>query len=47
MKYYDLNYEGELKDYIGNRFEHNKDGSIELTQPRMIDRVLNIVSLDP
>jgi hypothetical protein len=44
---YDLTDEGTLKDYLGTRFERRKDGSIELTQPRMIDRVLQIVGLDP
>jgi hypothetical protein len=33
----------ELKD----RFERKPDGSLELTQPKMIDRVLRIVGLDP
>ena len=45
---YDLTDDGELKDYLGTRFARNSaNGTIELTQPRMIDRVLRIVGLDP
>ena len=47
MKYYNLTGKGEIKDYIENCFEHNKDGLIEFAQPRMIDRVLNIIGLYP
>ena len=42
---FDLTDDGILKDYLGTRFERHKDGSIELTQPKMIDRVLEIVGL--
>lgn len=44
---YTLTDEGELQDYLGTRFRHLPDKSIELTQPRMIERVLKIVGLDP
>ena len=47
MKDCKLTYERELNDYLGTRFECNKYGWIELTQPRMIDGVLNIVGIDP
>ena len=43
---FDLTDEGILKDYLGTRFERRKDGSIELTMPRMIDRALKMLNLD-
>jgi len=46
QKDYALTDDGELKDYLGTRFVRQEDGSIELTQPRMIERVLQIVGLD-
>jgi hypothetical protein len=36
-----------LKDYLGTRFEPHVDGSISLTQPKMIERVLQVVGLNP
>jgi hypothetical protein len=44
---YDLTDDGELKDYLGTQFVKNNDGSITLTQPRMVDRILHMVGLDP
>ena len=46
QKDYDLTNDGNLKDYLGNRFDRQKDGTITLTQPCMIDRVFKIVGLD-
>jgi len=46
MEGFDLTDDGELKDYLGTRFVKHPDGSIELTQPQMIDRILGIVGLD-
>ena len=46
QKDFDLTDDGELKDYIGTRFEYHNDGSITLTQPRMIEHLLAIVGLD-
>jgi hypothetical protein len=40
-----LTDDGELKDYLGTRFTKHADGSIELSQPRMIERILSIVGL--
>ena len=37
---YNLTDDGELKDYLRTRFTKLPDGSIELSQPRMIERVL-------
>ena len=37
---FDLTDDRILKDYLGTHFECHKDGSIKLTQPKMIDRVL-------
>ena len=36
---------GPLKDYLGTCFVCNKDGSLEMSQPKMIERVLDIVGL--
>ena len=44
---YDLTDNGDLKDYLGTRFERHKDGSVTLTQPRLMERVFNIVGIDP
>jgi hypothetical protein len=33
-----LTDEGDLKDYLGVRITRHRDGSVELTQPRMIER---------
>ena len=43
---FDMTDEGDLNDYLGTRFDRKSDGSVELTQPRMIERVLDIVSLN-
>ena len=43
---YSLTDDGPLKDYLGTRFVRNDDGSIEMTQPKMIERVLDIVGLN-
>jgi hypothetical protein len=42
---YDLTDDGELQDYLGTRFTKHPNGSIELTQPRMIQRILDMVGL--
>lgn len=47
MKDYKLTDEGELKDYLGTRFVHGADGSITLTQPRTIERILEMLGLNP
>ena len=43
---YDLTDDGELQDYIGTRFQRHTNGSVTLSQPRMIERLLAIVGLD-
>ena len=42
---FDLTDDGELQDYLGTRFTKHPNGSIELTQPRMIQRILDMVGL--
>ena len=44
-KDYDLTDEGTLYDYLGTWFDRHSDGSVTLTQPRVIERVLQIVGL--
>lgn len=43
---FQLTDEGELRDYLGTRFTKNNDGSLTLTQPRMMHRILELVGLD-
>ena len=43
---FDLTDNRVLKDYLGTRFMRKTDGSIHLSQPKMIERVLEIVRLD-
>ena len=43
---FDLTDDGALKDYLGTCFAKHADGSIHLSQPKMIERVLEIVGLD-
>ena len=45
QKDYSLTDEDKLQDYLGTRFDRNQDGSVTLTQPRMIDRAIAIVGL--
>eukprot|EP00980_Cylindrotheca_fusiformis_P020026 scaffold7110_cov112-Cylindrotheca_fusiformis.AAC.1 len=47
QKDYDLTDDGALKDYLGTRFTRYPDGTIELSQPAMIDRILQMVGFDP
>ena len=42
-----LTDDGPLHDYLGTRFIRSEDGSIELTQPQMIQRVLKYIGIDP
>lgn len=44
---YNLTDHVELKDYLGVRFEQRKYKPIKLSQPKMIERVLQIVGIDP
>ena len=41
-----LTAEGPLHDYLGIRVTRSKDGTITLTQPRLVERVCQIVGLD-
>ena len=41
-----LTDDGDLKDYLGTRFTKLPEGSIELSQLRMIEHVLQMVGLD-
>lgn len=43
---FDLTDDGPLKDYLGTRFKRRDDGSLLMTQPKMIQRALSIVGLD-
>ena len=46
QKDYDLTDDGILQNYLGARFDCHANGSVTLTQPRMIDRLITIVGLD-
>ena len=42
-----MNSGDELKDYLVTKFERNKqDGSITLTQPQMVKRILELVGIN-
>jgi hypothetical protein len=46
---FDVQDEGQIKDYPGVRIQHHKDGTIEMSQPHLIEQVLqdlNLVSLN-
>ena len=43
---FDLTDDGVLKDYLGTWFARQSDGSIHLSQPKMIEQVLEIVGLN-
>ena len=43
---YVLTDDGDLQDYLGTRFTQHADGSVELSQPRMVSRILAMVGLD-
>ena len=45
QKYFDLTHDGEFKEYLGTRFTKRKDGSIELSQHRMVSHILSMVGL--
>ena len=47
QKDFDLTNDGPLEDYLGTRFTRRDDGSVELSQTRMIEKVLRLVGLDP
>ena len=42
---FDLANDGELQDYLGTSFDFYPEGSVTLTQPCMVDRVIEIVGL--
>ena len=42
---FDLTNDGELHNYLGTRFDRSPNDSVTLTQPRMVDRVLEIITL--
>ena len=41
-----ITVEGTIKDFLGVNIEHQKDGTIEFTQPHLIDKVLSALRLD-
>ena len=47
QKDYSLTDDGDLHDYLGTRFCKQKDGSVILSQPRMLQRLFKLVNLDP
>ena len=42
----DLTIEGDLQYFLGVNIEKKKDGTIHLTQPHLIDQILNDLRLD-
>jgi hypothetical protein len=43
---FNLTDDGDLHDYLGTRFTRHPNGSITLTQPHMVQRILDMVGLD-
>ena len=41
-----ITVEGTIKDFLGVNIEKQKDGTIEFTQPHLIDKVLSALRLD-
>jgi hypothetical protein len=42
----DITIEGDLQDYLGVNIERMEDGTIQLTQPHLIDQILDNLRLD-
>ena len=42
---FELQKEGDFSEFLGIKFEHNKDGSIELTQRGLIDKILEATGM--
>ena len=42
---YDLSDEGEIDDFLGVKVEYQEDGAIKLSQPQLIDQILNDLRL--
>ena len=42
----DLTIEEDLQDFLGVNIEKKKDGTIHLTQPHLIDKILKYLILD-
>lgn len=43
---YTLTNDGPLKDYLGTHFQYNNNGSLKMTQPKMIKGALELVGLN-
>ena len=41
----DITIEGDIQDFLGVHIERKEDGSVELTQPHLIDQILNDLNL--
>ena len=46
LRDYDLTDEGKLEDYLGTLFQRNKNGTVTLSMPWMIERDLDIVGFN-
>ena len=44
---FDLEYQGHLDDYLGIDFEHLPDGKFKVTQPYLIDQIIQEVGIRP
>ena len=42
----DITVEGDIQDFLGVRIDRKEDGTIEFTQPHLIDKVLKATRLD-
>ena len=46
-KNYQLTEKGQIQDYLGIHVEQRPDGTINLSQPHLIDQILTDVCLSP
>jgi methyl coenzyme M reductase gamma subunit len=43
----DVQDEGQMKDFLGVRIWHNKNGMIEMSQPHLIQQILQDLNMGP
>lgn len=44
---FDVQDEGQIEDFLGVRIRHNRNGTIEMSQPHLIQQILQDLNLEP
>jgi hypothetical protein len=44
---FDVQDEGQIEDFLGVRIWHNRNHTIEMSQPRVIQQILQDLNLEP